>query len=306
MTFLLAALLALAPVAEARKPPPATLDEADARAAAGDWDGAAAIYASLVKRTPDNPLLWYRLGFALHSDGDFVAAADAYAHAAELGFSPPLTAYNRACSLARAGDVDGAFAQLEVAVGAGFDDPGLLSQDADLASLRGDPRLAALGERADRNARPCSFDKHYQQLDFWVGDWDLVDANGTRLGRDTVEVVERGCGLREVWAGALGQSGQSLSSFDAARGVWVQLWTASTGAVVVYEGGLDEGGALVMTGTRARPDGSATPARATWRPQPDGRVQLVMATSTDGGQTWGTTLEAWFVRRPDEGGSNGG
>jgi hypothetical protein len=58
--------------------------------------------------------------------------------------------YNLACLRATRGEVDGAFEALRQSVQRGIADPTLLQQDPDLASLRADPRFAALA----RGARP--------------------------------------------------------------------------------------------------------------------------------------------------------
>ncbi len=55
--------------------------------------------------------------------------------------------YDLACSYALVGRQDEAFAALERAIALGFDDPALLDEDDDLASLRSDPRWARLRKR---------------------------------------------------------------------------------------------------------------------------------------------------------------
>ena len=56
--------------------------------------------------------------------------------------------YNLACAYSRLGDVEKAFAQLNLAVQAGWDDPDHLTADADLTPLRGDSRFAGLVAQA--------------------------------------------------------------------------------------------------------------------------------------------------------------
>jgi len=61
--------------------------------------------------------------------------------------------YNLACALARLGKTQEALAALEMAALKGFDDPGHMRQDDDLASLRGEPRFARCVQRAEEVAR---------------------------------------------------------------------------------------------------------------------------------------------------------
>jgi len=60
--------------------------------------------------------------------------------------------YNRACLAALKGDRDEAIARLEEAVARGWLDGDWMARDADLESLHGDPRFAALVARARANA----------------------------------------------------------------------------------------------------------------------------------------------------------
>jgi tetratricopeptide (TPR) repeat protein len=87
----------------------------------------------------------------LHGDERWDEAAAAFIAAYEAGYRQPVSAYNAACGLARAGRKDEAFRWLERAREAGFDLEPYLRRDDDLRSLRGDPRLAALsGTRLEK------------------------------------------------------------------------------------------------------------------------------------------------------------
>jgi Flp pilus assembly protein TadD len=66
----------------------------------------------------------------------------------------PTAHYNLACSLALTGDADGAFAALGQAIDLGYEDGALLSDDPDLAPLRGDPRFAELAQRLATPGEP--------------------------------------------------------------------------------------------------------------------------------------------------------
>jgi len=63
----------------------------------------------------------------------------------------PTAAYNLACLDARQGRLDQAFARLDEAIAAGFDDDVPLAKDPDLAALRGDPRFSAIVSAAAKN-----------------------------------------------------------------------------------------------------------------------------------------------------------
>jgi len=60
----------------------------------------------------------------------------------------PADAYNLACAQGRQGKVDAAIASLDKAVALGFSDRGIADGDADLRTVRGDPRYAQLFTRS--------------------------------------------------------------------------------------------------------------------------------------------------------------
>ncbi|MEZ5977781.1 MAG: FG-GAP-like repeat-containing protein [Planctomycetota bacterium] len=87
---------------------------------------------------------WHLLGYALHASGRLEEALAAHERAAGFAATASHGAYNAACACALLGRVDDAFAWLAKAKAAGFQDGPLARGDADLASLRADPRFDAL------------------------------------------------------------------------------------------------------------------------------------------------------------------
>ena len=105
------------------------------------WDAAAERYQSYVEENPDSPRGWFNLGFASLQVDQPVEAAAAFERAHELGYDKSTSAYNVACSYARANDADQAFEWLDKARDAGFDSMGLLASDSDLDNIRSDSRF---------------------------------------------------------------------------------------------------------------------------------------------------------------------
>src|SRR5689334_20132368 len=48
------------------------------------------------------------------------------------------------------------------------------------------------------SARPCGA-AEYRQFDFWIGEWDVFDRDGSKAGHNRVESIEGGCGVQENW-----------------------------------------------------------------------------------------------------------
>jgi hypothetical protein len=134
----------------------------------------------------------------------------------------------------------------------------------------------------------------YRQFDFWLGDWDAFENDGsTPVARTRVESLLDGCVLREDYQDTGGMQGQSFNIYDATRKVWHQSWVTNRGRLLVIEGKM-EGDEMVLTGTE-RAEGKEKLIRGIWKPVKGG-VREIGVTSADGGKTW----TPWFdlVFRP--------
>jgi hypothetical protein len=85
---------------------------------------------------------------AAYGRGEFATCAGLFAEAAAKAREKPSDAYNAACCLARAGDREGAFAQLGIALDGGLRAVEQLASDADLEALHADLRWPTVLERA--------------------------------------------------------------------------------------------------------------------------------------------------------------
>jgi hypothetical protein len=97
-----------------------------------------------------DPFELERLGLAAVNANQLDRARVFFERAWKLG-ELPTAAYNIACLDARTGHVDQAFARLDQAVAAGFDDGVSLEKDPDLAALRDKPKFSKVVSGAARN-----------------------------------------------------------------------------------------------------------------------------------------------------------
>ena len=139
----------------------------------------------------------------------------------------------------------------------------------------------------------CATPEH-RQFDFWVGDWDALEASGgdSVVARTRVDLILDGCVLREVYDGRNGLSGQSFSIYDAARRRWHQSWVTNRGQLLLLEGGMD-GERMVLAGPNRGPDGGIVEIRGVWRRERGG-VRETAETSRDGGKTWKPLFDLVF------------
>ncbi len=280
-----------APIAaQATEAHAARADDADALFAAGKWPAAEAAFRARVDANPKDAAAWHKLGYALHVQGKLEAAAEAHARAATFPGQRAGSLYNLACAKALLGEPDQAFEALDGAATAGFHDAATLASDGDLASLRADPRWSALAARVAGEAGGKR-----RELDFWLGEWDVLDPSGNRIGGNLITKHERGNLIHERWTDAGGGTGQSLNFVDPSDGLWKQVWVDDKGGVIRYSGSLKDG-ALCFEGVHAVGPSQERPSRCTFTPQPDGSVlQKIEGRGADG--NWTVTFLGRYVRK---------
>jgi hypothetical protein len=291
--LILGAMLVVAAVPARSQAAPDT-SAADAAWQAENWQAAAEGYAAAAEVAPANGRNWYRLAVAYRHLGKHAEAAEALKQAEQAGVPAFFTGYELAKSHAGRGDEAASLAALESAAEAGLVNVQGLEADAEFDDLRGDTRFAAVVEKVRRNAMPCEFAPAHREFDFWIGEWDVVDANGTPQGKNTISKEENGCVLVEKWAGAGGSGGMSMNFYDPGRQKWVQQWVSGNGGFIEIEGGIDKG-SMVLTGSiRSLGSENSLPFRGTWTLLEDGRVRQFFEQSNDDGETW---FEGFYSRK---------
>lgn len=151
---------------------------------------------------------------------------------------------------------------------------------------------------ADAPPKPCSATENHQ-FDFWLGDWDVFNPAGKKVGENRITREEGGCLIHEHWrAVGDGSTGQSFNTYDLGRGVWHQTWVGSGGSVLLLDGGLKDG-SMVLEETRPslRHPGAMVHHRITWTPLPSGAVRQLWEASTDGDKTWKVLFDGHYVRK---------
>lgn len=152
---------------------------------------------------------------------------------------------------------------------------------------------------ADASAQetsPCSTPEH-RRFDFWIGEWEVFDAQGKRAGTNVIERVLDGCVIRERWTGAGGMRGTSLNLYDVRDGLWHQTWVDSRGSRLELAGAYRED-EMVLEGTVPSEDdpGSVVYHRITWSRLEGGRVRQLWEASRDDGKTWSVLFDGTYVR----------
>jgi hypothetical protein len=175
---------------------------------------------------------------------------------------------------------------------------------------------ALAGTLPTPHGTPCRSQMQGRALDFWVGDWKVVNAkDGLLAGTNLVERVLDGCAVIENWHGVTaGDDGKSLFTYDARNHIWEQTWvtqdTSRPGGLKHKKmTGILYANAVRFQGTIAVRKGVTLIDRTTLTPWLDGRVRQTIEWSKDGGKTWKAVFDAFYVRKgakPDLGNSPSG
>jgi hypothetical protein len=138
----------------------------------------------------------------------------------------------------------------------------------------------------------------YRQFDFWLGEWDLVGADGKKSAEDKVVPILGGCALQENWASVKSGQGMSVSAYDPATRHWHQTLLDDSGAVLHLEGEFADA-KMILVGQRPsqKEKGVTITHRIAWTVLPDHRVKQYWEASTNGGRTWRPVFEGTYVPR---------
>ena len=156
--------------------------------------------------------------------------------------------------------------------------------------------LACMAAGTAGAATPPCASRPFREFDFWVGEWDVKDAEGKVAGVNRIASEENGCVLVERWSSAAGGHGQSYNYYDPAAGKWKQLWVG-LGILLHMEGGLVDGSMRLEGPLQYLTQNRNTTLRGTWSKLSDGRVRQHFEESEDGGKTWTTWFDGFYTRR---------
>jgi len=141
----------------------------------------------------------------------------------------------------------------------------------------------------------------HDELDFWIGEWDVADNGQTEPGGLNVITKEHhGCVVVEHWTSPVPPvSGSSFNIYDRSRGDWVQTWVDSSGGLHQYRGRLQDGN-MVFLGDVPLPPNARFAGRRTIRMTlfnlgPDRVRQLSESLMPDG--TWTVNYDLIYMRR---------
>lgn len=258
----------------------------------GRYADAVQVFERLVALDPENGVARVRYGRALIEAGQIDRAIEVETSAAEIAAVKPRAFFNLACAHAAKGDNARAVEYVEQAVAAGLSSEQFLLMEPRLALLKDEPRFkAAIDTLRAANDKPI-----FHAMDFWVGDWDVYDRLGNRVGTNRIESQEGGCVIAETWHGTAGDSGRSMNFYVPRSSTWRQVWVNHVGDVLTMEGH-PVGGAMRYEGESQSRRGGVRQNRTVFTPLPDGRVRQTIHTRSGPDAAWVLAFDCVYVPR---------
>ncbi|NIO42782.1 MAG: hypothetical protein GTO41_23105, partial [Burkholderiales bacterium] len=112
------------------------------------FEKAANVFGEIVGVQPNNGRAWHLLGYCLHMDNQLDKAIEAHTKAASFEQFKPISLYNLACAYSLKNDSEQSLSFLQKAFDAGFYQFDQLEQDADLDTVRNNPRFIKMVKQA--------------------------------------------------------------------------------------------------------------------------------------------------------------
>jgi tetratricopeptide (TPR) repeat protein len=294
-------LLLIVALTDPQQPMSPAQERANEAFVAQKWTDAATAYEALAKEMPNAPQPHFRLAASLAALGRYADAIPHFQQAEKLGTPPPAVGMRLAQAYAALGRPDEAFAALKRATEAGL---GALQppfdSDPQIARLKTDARFKEFETAMDRNVRPCEYDAHFRELDYWIGEWDVRGVNAPPQAppsRSVITKVHNGCVILETY-NAPGYAGQSFNIYDRSKGQWHQTWVDTTGGLHEYWGGPKDG-SIIYEGSIPPLPGQKERSHTRMsllKVGPD-TVRQLGETSFDGGKTWQVGYDLTYTRK---------
>lgn len=129
----------------------------------------------------------------------------------------------------------------------------------------------SVSAQSDQPCNCCS--EEHMEFDFWIGNWEVTNADGEAAGKSIISKEENGCVIRENWTSAKsGYTGTSLNFFNTVTKQWEQLWIDNAGLNLKLKGNRI-GNQMILSSNEFIKDGETLKNRITWTKNDDGTVR---------------------------------
>jgi len=111
----------------------------------------------------------------------------------------------------------------------------------------------------------------YKQFDFWIGDWNVYDTLGNKIGENLIVSMQDNCLLQENWKSKR-STGTSYNYYNAADNSWNQVWVDNSGNPLVLKGDFIDGKMVMRSELKKSKKGTEYYDQISWQLMPDKSV----------------------------------
>jgi len=135
----------------------------------------------------------------------------------------------------------------------------------------------------------CSEDPEFRKMDFWVGEWNVTNAQGAPAGMSKIERILDSCAIQETYMTRQGKElGKSLSTYARLSKTWTQFYVfANRGGITHYTRTEIIGDDVIFYDNPITiPAGGTLMNRMKFIKKDENTVMQVFEQSKDNGSTW--------------------
>lgn len=127
----------------------------------------------------------------------------------------------------------------------------------------------------------CCSEKH-AEFDFWIGDWEVTNPDGSIAGTNTITKSQSACLLQENWVSANGKvTGTSNNFYNSKTKQWEQIWVDNMGESLHLKGNRIGNQMILKSDPETNRNGEPFYNRITWTLKDDGSVVQFWETITN-------------------------
>lgn len=139
----------------------------------------------------------------------------------------------------------------------------------------------AISLNAQNTTCNCCTEKH-AEFDFWIGNWNVTNPDGSQAGKNRVVKLQNNCLLQENWTSANGKvTGTSSNFFNHSTKQWEQLWVDNLGGSLHLKGQREGNQMILKTDEETNDKGEPFYHRVVWTLNDDGSVRQLWETITN-------------------------
>ena len=150
------------------------------------------------------------------------------------------------------------------------------------------------GNSQNENCNCCS--EPHKAFDFWIGEWEVTNPDGSKAGTNLIEKIQDQCILQENWIGASGNTGTSINFYNLKTLQWEQLWIDNSGTHLKLKGNRTEDQMILSSDEFKHTDGKNYVNRITWTKNSDGTVRQLWEV-LEKGEVVNTAFDGLYTKK---------